>query len=69
MTELLITFQKRLEYFRISKLLVLFVFILIFTFEQTRELLITSSQDAYVAVTSFVGATLLVFYTLEKKKL
>lgn len=67
MTELLITFQKRLEYFRISKLLVLFVFILIFTFEQTRELLITSSQDAYVAVTSFVGATLLVFYTLEKK--
>ena len=67
MTELLLSVQSRLEYFRISKLLVLLIFILIFVFEETRELLIASSQDAYVAVTSFVGATLLGFYTLEKK--
>ena len=67
MTELLLSFQKRLEYFRISKIIVLLLFILIFIFEGTRELLIASSQDAYVAVTSFVGATLLMFYTLEKK--
>ena len=68
MTELLLSFQKRLEYFRISKIIVLLLFILIFIFEGTRELLIASSIDAYVAVTSFVGATLLMFYTLEKKK-
>ena len=67
MTELLLSVQNRLEYFRISKLIVLLIFILIFVFEETRELLIASSQDAYVAVTSFVGATLLGFYTLEKK--
>ena len=67
MTELLLSFQKRLEYFRISKLIILLVFVIIFTLEETRELLISSSQDAYIAVTSFVGATLLVFYTLEKK--
>ena len=67
MTELLLSFQNRLEYFRISKLIILLVFVIIFTLEETRELLISSSQDAYIAVTSFVGATLLVFYTLEKK--
>ena len=67
MTELLLSFQKRLEYFRISKLIILLVFVIIFALEETRELLISSSQDAYIAVTSFVGATLLVFYTLEKK--
>ena len=67
MTELLLSFQKRLEYFRISKLIILLVFVIIFSLEETRELLISSSQDAYIAVTSFVGATLLVFYTLEKK--
>ena len=67
MTELLLSFQKRLEYFRISKLIILLVFVIIFALDETRELLISSSQDAYIAVTSFVGATLLVFYTLEKK--
>ena len=67
MTELLLSFQKRLEYFRISKLIILLVFVIIFALEETRELLISSAQDAYIAVTSFVGATLLVFYTLEKK--
>ena len=67
MTELLLSFQKRLEYFRISKLIILLVFVIIFSLEETRELLISSSQDAYIAVTSFVGATLLFFYTLEKK--
>mgnify|MGYP000683841719 CR=1 FL=1 len=38
-----------------------------FKIKDYKELLISSSQDAYIAVTSFVGATLLVFYTLEKK--
>ena len=67
MTELILSFQRRLDYFRVSKILVLLVFVAIFLFEDTREILISSSQDAYIAVTSFVGATLLIFYSLEKR--
>ena len=41
--------------------------LLLIAFEQTRELFLSSASDAYIAVSTFVGATLLVFVLLEKK--
>ena len=36
-------------------------------FEPTREILLFSASDAYIAVSSFVGVTLLIFVLLEKR--
>ena len=39
----------------------------LFFFEPTREILLFSASDAYIAVSSFVGVTLLIFVFLEKR--
>ncbi|MAV81994.1 MAG: manganese transporter [Pelagibacteraceae bacterium] len=68
MTELILYLGKRLEYFRISKMILSLVLFSLLLFEKTRYLFIQSVADAYIAVTSFVALTLIIFYSLEKKK-
>ena len=67
MTELVIQLGKKFQYLRLSKIILFFCMLLLIAFEQTRELFLSSASDAYIAVSTFVGATLLVFVLLEKK--
>jgi hypothetical protein len=67
MTELVIQLGKKFQYLRLSKIILFCCMLLLIAFEQTRELFLSSASDAYIAVSTFVGATLLVFVLLEKK--
>ena len=67
MTELVIQLGKKFQYLRLSKIILFSCMLLLIAFEQTRELFLSSASDAYIAVSTFVGATLLVFVLLEKK--
>jgi hypothetical protein len=67
MTELVIQLGKKFQYLRLSKIVLFSCMLLLIAFEQTRELFLSSASDAYIAVSTFVGATLLVFVFLEKK--
>jgi len=67
MTELVIQLGKKFQYLRLSKIILFSCMLLLIVFEQTRELFLSSASDAYIAVSTFVGATLLVFVLLEKK--
>ncbi|MDB4233691.1 putative manganese transporter [Alphaproteobacteria bacterium] len=68
MTELALILTKRIQYFRISKIILFVVFSILMLFGETRQILIESSSSAYISVTSFVAATLLLFSFLEKKR-
>ena len=67
MTELVIQLGKKFQYLRLSKIILFSCMLLLIAFEQTRELFLSSASNAYIAVSTFVGATLLVFVFLEKK--
>ena len=67
MTELVIQLGKKFQYLHLSKIILFSCMLLLIAFEQTRELFLSSASDAYIAVSTFVGATLLVFVLLEKK--
>ena len=67
MTELVIQLGKKFQYLRLSKIILFSCMLLLIAFEQTRELFLSSASGAYIAVSTFVGATLLVFVLLEKK--
>jgi len=67
MTELVIHLGRKFQYLRFSKILLFMCILLFLVFEETRNILISSSSDAYIAVSSFVGVTLLLFVILEKK--
>ncbi len=67
MTELVISLSKKFQYLRLSKILLFVCMLLMLTNEKSREIFLVSSSDAYVAVSSFVGITLLFFVFLEKK--
>ena len=67
MTELVIQLGRKFQYLRFSKILLFMCILLFLVFEETRSILISSSSDAYIAVSSFVGVTLLLFVILEKK--
>ena len=67
MTELVIQLGRKFQYLRFSKILLFICILLLLVFEETRNILISSSSDAYIAVSSFVGVTLLLFVILEKK--
>ena len=67
MTELVIQLGKKFQYLRFSKIFLFICILLLLFFEETRSILISSSSDAYIAVSSFVGVTLLLFVILEKK--
>ena len=67
MTELVIQLGKKFQYLRLSKIILFSCMLLLIAFEQTRELFLSSASDAYIAVSTFVGATLLVFVFLEKR--
>ena len=68
MTELVLILTKRIQYFRISKIILFIIFGSLMLFEETRLVLIESASSAYISVTSFVAATLLMFSFLEKKR-
>ena len=67
MTELVIQLGKKFQYLRFSKIMLFSCVLTLFFFEQTREILLFSASDAYIAVSSFVGVTLLIFVFLEKR--
>ena len=67
MTELVIQLGRKFQYLRFSKIFLFICILLLLFFEETRDILISSSSDAYIAVSSFVGVTLLLFVILEKK--
>jgi len=67
MVELALKVVRYLPNFRLAKLALFLVLMFLALNPNTRDWVIESSSEAFIAVTSFVGATLLVFYTLEKK--
>ena len=67
MTELVIQLGRKFQYIRFSKIMLFSCVLTLFFFEQTREILLFSASDAYIAVSSFVGVTLLIFVFLEKR--
>ena len=67
MTELVMQLGRKFQYLRFSKIMLFSCILTLFFFEQTREILLFSASDAYVAVSSFVGVTLLIFVLLEKR--
>ena len=67
MTELVIQLGRKFQYLRFSKIMLFSCVLTLFFFEQTREILLFSASDAYIAVSSFVGVTLLIFVFLEKR--
>ena len=67
MTELVMQLGRKFQYLRFSKIMLFSCVLTLFFFEQTREILLFSASDAYIAVSSFVGVTLLIFVFLEKR--
>ena len=67
MTELVMQLGRKFQYLRFSKIMLFSCILTLFFFEQTREILLFSASDAYIAVSSFVGVTLLIFVFLEKR--
>ena len=67
MTELVIQLSKKFQYLKLSKILLFVCMLLLLINEKSREIFLSSSSDAYIAVSSFVGVTLLFFVFLEKK--
>ena len=67
MTELVMQLGRKFQYLRFSKIMLFSCILTLFFFEQTREILLFSASDAYVAVSSFVGVTLIIFVFLEKR--
>ena len=67
MTELVMQLGRKFQYLRFSKIMLFSCILTLFFFEPTREILLFSASDAYVAVSSFVGVTLLIFVLLEKR--
>ena len=67
MTELVMQLGRKFQYLRFSKIILFSCILTLFFFEQTREILLFSASDAYIAVSSFVGVTLLIFVFLEKR--
>ena len=67
MTELVMQLGRKFQYLRFSKIMLFSCILTLFFFEQTREILLFSASDAYIAVSSFVGVTLIIFVFLEKR--
>ena len=67
MTELVMQLSRKFQYLRFSKIILFSCILTLFIFEPTREILLFSASDAYIAVSSFVGVTLLIFVLLEKR--
>tara|TARA_B100000900_G_scaffold97062_1_gene80169 strand:- start:3703 stop:4830 length:1128 start_codon:yes stop_codon:yes gene_type:complete len=67
MTELVIQLGRKFQYLRISKIFLFICMLIMLINDKSREIFLSSSSDAYIAVSSFVGLTLLFFVFLEKK--
>ena len=67
MTELVIQLSRKFQYLRLSKIFLFICILLLLINNKTRDILVNSSSDAFIAVSSFVGMTLVIFTFLEKK--
>ena len=68
MVELALKVVRYLPNFRLAKLALFLVLMFLALNPNTRDWVIESSSDAFIAVTSFVAATIYVFYYFEVKK-
>ena len=55
MTELVIQLSRKFQYLRLSKIFLFACILLLLFSDKTREILVHSSSDAFIAVSSFVG--------------
>jgi len=67
MTELVLQLSRRLQYLRISKIILFICMLLLLINPNSRDILISSASSAYISVSSFVAITLLFFVFLEKR--
>ena len=68
MVELALKVVRYLPNFRLAKLVLFLVLIFLALNPNTRVWVVESSSEAFIAVTSFVAATIYVFYYFEIKK-
>jgi len=67
MTELVLQLSRRLQYLRISKIILFICMLLLLINHNSRDILISSASSAYISVSSFVAITLWFFVFLEKR--
>jgi len=67
MTELVLQLSRRLQYLRISKIILFICLLLLLINQNSRDILLNSASSAYISVSSFVAVTLLFFIFLEKR--
>jgi len=67
MTELVLQLSRRLQYLRISKIILFICMLLLLINHNSRDILISSASSAYISVSSFVAITLCFFVFLEKR--
>jgi len=67
MTELVLQLSRRLQYLRISKIILFICMLLLLINPNSRDILISSASSAYISVSSFVAITLWFFVFLEKR--
>ena len=68
MVELALKVVRYLPNFRLAKLCVLGIFIFLLLHPKTQTWVIQSASEAFIAVTSFVAATIYIFYYFEVRK-
>ncbi len=66
MVEIVLKLAKNFPSLRRAKFVVLLIFVGLFSFSVTREVLIKSASNAFISVTSFVAMTILIFHLLQK---
>ena len=67
MTELVLQLSRRLQYLRVSKIILFICLLLLLINQNSRDILLNSASSAYISVSSFVAVTLLFFIFLEKR--
>ena len=69
MNQIVLQIYKNLPDFKTHKLLLFITIFLLAFYEKTSDIIVNSAVDAYIAVTSFVAATVFIFYFFEKRNL
>ena len=66
MVEIVLKLAKKFPSLRLAKFILFLIFVGLFSFSVTREVLIKSASNAFISVTSFVAMTILIFHLLQK---
>ena len=69
MTELVLQLSRRLQYLRVSKIILFICLLLLLINQNSRDILLNSASSAYISVSAFVAVTLLFFIFLEKRNI